>query len=45
MGEIEIPRDFEDFTGYNNKVQRSHIGKPFRIKFGSETDYASSGFF
>ena len=41
-GEVVIPDDFTDFTGYDDKASTTVNTTPFAIKFGSSMDQAAA---
>ena len=41
-GEVVIPNDFTDFTGYDDKASTTVNTTPFSIKFGSSMDQAAT---
>ena len=40
-GEVQIPSDFDDFSGQDNKAVTINI-EPFAIRFGSPVDQAAT---
>ena len=44
-GEVEIPADFDDFTGYDGRAVKTVNCSPFAIRFGSSTDQAAAKFY